>query len=283
MNSCISTSQRFLRELHTVRFILRKEFKLWKRYPSRILFIIIMPFLSILTLYFQGMGLVGSTSSAEFESFAGTQDYLLFIIIGSAVFIFVSTAIWGVGNSIRREQMMGTLESIWVTPTSKLTIFVGVALFDGLFSSYVAFMQLLISSLVLPVDFLDLRIFVVIGIAFLLIFSLYGLGFFFTGFVLIYKELEDFTNMITSAIKMISPVSYPLSVLPAPIAFLALFIPLTYALQAIREFLGLGEYGSFYQYLGLLLLFDLIFLVVGSLFFRYAEKSAKRRGVIATH
>jgi len=283
MDKDITTGERLLRELHTVNFILKKELKLWKRYPSRILFIIIMPFLSILTLYFQGMGLVGSTMSSEFESFAGTQDYLLFIIIGSAVFIFVSTAIWGVGNSIRREQMMGTLESIWVTPTSKLTIFIGVALFDGLFSSYVAFMQLLISSLVLPVNMIDLRMFVVIGIAFLLIFSLYGLGFFFTGFVLIYKELEDFTNMITSAIRMISPVSYPLSVLPAPIAFLALFIPLTYALQGIRGYLGLGDYGSLYQYIGLLLLFDLLFIIVGSLFFRYAEKSAKRRGVIATH
>jgi ABC-2 type transport system permease protein len=279
----MSPGERLKREFYTLRYILGKEMKLWKRYPSRILFIIIMPFLSILTLYFQGMGLVGSTVSSEFNSFAGTEDYLMFIIIGSVVFIFVSTAIWGVGNSIRREQMMGTLESIWVAPTSKLTIFVGVALFDGLFSSYVAFMQLLISSVILPVDLIDLRMFVVIGIAFLLIFSLYGLGFFFTGFVLIYKELEDFTNMITSAIRMISPVSYPLSVLPAPIAFLALFIPLTYALQAIRKYLGLGEYGPFYQYMGLLLLFDILFMVFGSLFFRYADKSAKRRGVIATH
>ncbi|MBN1786548.1 MAG: ABC transporter permease [Candidatus Methanofastidiosa archaeon] len=283
MVSELSKGVRLSRELHTIRYILKKELKLWKRYPSRILFILIMPFLSILTLYFQGMGLVGGTQSSEFESFAGTQDYLVFIILGSAVFIFVSTAIWGVGNSIRREQMMGTLESIWVTPTSKITIFVGVALFDGLFSSYVAFMQLLISSLILPVNLIDLRLFVIIGIAFLLIFALYGLGFFFTGFVLIYKELEDFTNMITSAIKMVTPVSYPLSVLPAPVAFIALFIPLTYALQAIRKYMGVGESGSLYQYLGLLLVFDLIFLVVGSLFFRYAERSAKRRGAIATY
>jgi len=283
MYRMMSNWSRISLELRTIRYTLKKEIKLWQRYPSRMLFLVVMPFLTILTLYFQGMGLVGGTESTYFEEFAGTQDYLVFIILGSAVFIFVSTAIWGVGNSIRREQMMGTLESIWVVPTSKLTIFVGVALFDGLFSSYVAFMQLLITSLILPVNLIDLRIFVVIGIAFLLIFSLYGLGFFFTGLVLIYKEVEDFTNMINSAIRLITPVSYPLSVLPAPLAFIALFIPLTYALQAIRDYMGLGDYGPIYQYIGLLLLFDLIFIIFGSLFFRYAEKSAKRRGVIATH
>ena len=283
MDDLISRRERFFREWHSLRFILSKEVKLWKRYPSRILFMLLMPFLSILSLYFQGMGLLGDTTSAAFEEFAGTQDYLVFIILGSALFIFVSTAIWGIGNSIRREQMMGTLESIWVAPASKLTIFMGIALFDGLFSTYVAFMQLLLSSLILPVNLLVPRAIVALLLTFLLMFALYGMGFIFTGLVLIYKEIEDFTNLITSTIRMITPVSYPLSVLPGPVAFLALFIPLTYALEGIRGYMGIGTYHPLEYYVAILLICDFIFIVVGSRLFFYADARARRRGDIGTH
>ncbi len=283
MNDIISQRERFIREVHSLRFILNKEIKLWKRYPSRILFMLFMPFLSILSLYFQGMGLLGDTKSAAFEDFAGTQDYLAFIILGSAIFIFVSTAIWGIGNSIRREQVMGTLESIWVTPASKITIFFGIALFDGLFSMYVAFVQLFLSSLILPVNLLVPRAVVALLLSFLLMFALYGMGFIFTGLVLIYKEIEDFTVLITSTIRMITPVSYPLSVLPGPVAFIALFIPLTYALEGIRGYMGIGSYHPLGYYVALLLVCDIVFIGVGSKLFFYAEGRARRRGDIGTH
>lgn len=279
----IGSWERTVREVHAIKYIFHKELKLWKRYPSRILFMLLMPFLSILSLYFQGMGLVGSTTSSAFADVAGTTEYLVFIILGSALFIFVSTAIWGIGNSIRREQMMGTLESLWVAPASKMTIFMGIAIFDGLFSAYVAFMQLLLSSLLLPVNLLVPQALVAVLITFLLMFALYGMGFMFTGLVLIYKEIEDFTNLITQTIRMMTPVSYPLSVLPAPVAFLALFIPLTYALEAIRGYMGVGATHSLGYYVLVLLAFDVAFIATGGRLFHYADTRARRRGEIATH
>ncbi len=283
MNDIMPLNERVKGELFATLYVLKKEIKLWKRYPSRILFMLLMPFLSILTLYFQGQALVGETQSEAFESFAGTQDYLVFIILGSALFIFVSTAIWGIGNAIRREQMMGTLESIWVAPVSKFTVFMGIALFDGLFSIYIAFMQLLFSSIILPVNLMVPQMGVVMGLTFLLIFALYGLGFFFTGIVLLFKEIEDFTNLINQTLRMITPVSYPLSVLPAPVAFLALFIPLTYALEGARGYLGVGPYRSLEYYVVILIIFDIVMIVAGGAIFDYAEKRARRRGDIATH
>ncbi|MHC1604690.1 MAG: ABC transporter permease [Candidatus Methanofastidiosia archaeon] len=283
MDRNITLRERIIREFNVIFFVFKKEYKLWQRYPARVFFMLFMPFLSILTLYFQGKALVGGTYSEAFENFAGTQNYLAFIIIGSALFIFVSSALWGIGNSIRREQVMGTLESMWVSPASKFTIFFGVALFDGLFSTYVAFMQILMSSLILPINLLVPKIIVAFGLTFLLTFSLYGIGFLFTGIVLMFKEVEDFMNLINSTIKMVSPVSYPLSVLPAPIAFIALFIPLTYALQGIRGYLGLSLSKSIGYYTGMLLIFDVVLIVLGSLIFGYAEKTARRRGEIATH
>ena len=283
MDDEMSRRERYSSEWRALRFILSKEIKLWKRYPSRILFMLLMPFLSILSLYFQGMGLLGDTTSAAFEDFAGTQDYLVFIILGSALFIFVSTVILGIGNSIRREQMMGTLESIWVAPISKLTVFMGIALFDGLFSTYVAFMQLFLSSILLPVNLLVPRALVALLLTFLLMFALYGMGFIFTGLVLIYKEIEDFTNLITSTIRMITPVSYPLSVLPAPVAFLALFIPLTYALEGVRGYMGVGAYHPLHYYVAILIACDILFVGIGSRLFYYADGRARRRGDIGTH
>jgi len=282
MNMLTGTA-RLARELSVTRSVIKKEYKMWRRYPSRVLFMLLMPFLSILTLYFQGMALVGGTTSKAFAEYAGTNDYLAFIIIGSAVFIFVSTAIWGIGNAIRREQMMGTLESIWVAPVSKYTIFFGIALFDGLFSIYIAFMQLLFSTIILPVNLVKPEMAIIVLVTALLLFSLYGMGFLFTGIVLLFKEMEDFTNLINTTLRMVSPVSYPLAAMPAPIAIVALFVPLTYALSAIRGYVGIIDTASLAHNAAILVVFDTAFLVVGSIVFTYAERRARRRGEIATH
>lgn len=283
MDECLGRKKRLLCELFAIRHIVKKEYRLWQRYPSRILLMLVMPFLSILTLYFQGIGLVGGTSSESFNTLTGTSDYLSFIIIGSSIYVYVSTAIWGIGNSIRREQMMGTLESIWMAPASKLTIFCGIAIFDGLLSTYVAMMQIVLSSIVLPISLLTPKILMMVLLTFLLIFALYGIGFFFTGLVLIFKEIEDFTNLFNTMLRMITPVSYPLSVLPWPLAFIALFIPVTYALQGMREYIGLGTYHSFPYYIGMLLIFDIIFIAIGKIIFDYAETNARRSGQIGAH
>jgi ABC-2 type transport system permease protein len=274
---------RFARELSVTRSVIKKEYMMWRRYPSRVLFMLLMPFLSILTLYFQGMALVGGTTSDAFAEYAGTSDYLVFIIVGSALYIFVSTAIWGIGNAIRREQMMGTLESVWVTPVSKYTIFFGIALFDGIFSIYIAFMQLLFATIVLPVNLLRPEMAIIVVVTALLLFSLYGLGFLFTGIVLLFKEMEDLTNLINTTLRMVSPVSYPLAAMPAPIAIVATFVPLTYALGAIRGYIGITDAASLWHNAGILVVFDIAFLIVGSIVFTYAERRARRRGEIATH
>src|SRR5581483_4442324 len=67
-------------------------------------------------------------------SYGGTQaTYLEFAAIGLTLATFVTLALVKVSSAIRQEQLMGTLESMLITPTAAFTIQLGTVLYDLLY------------------------------------------------------------------------------------------------------------------------------------------------------
>lgn len=72
----------------------------------------------------QARGFEGGDQQAAdaFARRSGTTAVAGFIYLGWAVFMWITTMIWGPGSSLRKERMQGSLESLLLTPVSRFTL-----------------------------------------------------------------------------------------------------------------------------------------------------------------
>ena len=78
--------------------------------------------------------------------------YLEFAIIGIALGGFTALALGRISAGIRNEQLMGTLESLLVTPTSPNTIQIGTVLYDLVYVPVRTALFLVFTTLVFGLD-----------------------------------------------------------------------------------------------------------------------------------
>ena len=102
--------------VRAIRTVLYKNLLHLTRYKFDLMFWAILPILWVIPVILQGQAMAGGSTSTAFAQLAGTEDYLTFVIIGSVLFGFVMSALWGAGNAIRWEQQSGTLQSLWSAP-----------------------------------------------------------------------------------------------------------------------------------------------------------------------
>ena len=110
-----------------------------------------------------------------FNQATGTPDYLGYIAIGTTVWMWQNVVLWNVGFALRDEQLRGTLESNWLSPTWRYSFLLGSSM-----------TQLVTMCLFLAVSALEFWLFFGVryhgnlGLALLVILaaipSIYGLG-----------------------------------------------------------------------------------------------------------
>src|SRR5207244_1424510 len=59
-------------------------------------------------------------SIQAFAQRAGTSEVTGFVFVGYAMYMWLSAMLWGPGSALRTEQLRGSLEAIFLTPTSRL-------------------------------------------------------------------------------------------------------------------------------------------------------------------
>jgi len=89
-------------------------------------------FFNILTYYFVAK-LVGTAGAPYLKPYGG--DYFSFVLIGVAFSTYLMVSLRGFSESIRDEQMMGTLEAMLVTPTDTTTVITLSALWSFIVAS----------------------------------------------------------------------------------------------------------------------------------------------------
>jgi ABC-type polysaccharide/polyol phosphate export permease len=113
-----------------------------------------------------------------------------------------------------------------------------------------------------------------------MVIGLYGFGFMVAGLILVFKDPSVLTQLVSEATYMVSPVQYPIQVLPTNVRFFAYLIPTTIGIITIREIAitGIFDLLSFVQVLGNLGILAVLFWILGIAAFKYSEKWTKERG-----
>ncbi len=257
------------------------------RYKFDLIFWAIMPVMWVTPLIFQGLALVGGTSSTHFATLTGSEDFLSFIVVGTILFMFVSSAIWGAGNAIRWEQESGTFEVLWTTPVSRVDILIGTSISETIWASINVFIQYLIISLFLELHFVLHGLILSVIVLIFTIIGLYGFGVLMAGIIIVFKEPGTLTEMIETGLHFITPVRYSLVALPGWIRVISLTIPFTLGLSVIRKFLApeilLYPAVEPIVFVFGLLIVDILLWVTGIYLFTKMETYSRKKGSLGEY
>ncbi len=264
---------------NAVRVFAEKNLRIAMRYPANILAWAFLP-LMWFAPYLLMMTAIGGGSSMHFTEISGFEDFIAFAVIGWFVYTYVDTTIWSIGQNFRWEQFSGTLEPLFVAPVPRTSILIGAAISDTVSTSMSALIMLGTSCVIFGVGYALTTIGPIILILMMMVVALFGFGFMIAGLIIVFKDPSVLTELIDNVVFALSPVSYPIQVLPRAAQMVAYALPATIAIMTIRE-LAIGgalEVVSFLCTLGGLTLLIVAFWIMGLLCFRYAERWTKKRG-----
>ncbi len=269
-------------ELRAANALAIKQWKIEFSYPLSVLWFILMPFIWFIPMFFAGIAVSGGSTSEALLTMVGTDDWISYVAIGMSFNGLALSIFWGTSMVYRREQNVGTLETLMTTPVRPTTIVWGSMLHNIQHGGLGVILQLLVAVIFFGVNINAWGILPALVIVALGIIGFQGVVLTMVCIVLVAKRGWMIVEFVSDALLLVAPISYPILILPPILQYLALASPLTWTVDSFRWFL---MYGPFYPgaltAIGVLLFLDAIFLVFGIVLFRVTERHVRRRGALA--
>jgi ABC-2 type transport system permease protein len=264
--------------LQVILSVILARLRLRSRYKGWLLLGLIIPIVMSAIIIFLGRALGGPRAAENFFLNTGTSNYVAYIILGSNVFMIVSRALWDFGFWLRREQETGTLESLYLAPTSMMLILTGVAIYNALHSIVNFFITFALGCFLFRVNPLQGNIPIALLFLSLGLVPLYGVSLLYGAMVFKLKEAHALIRMAQWVASFLMGICYPISVFPPFLRAVALLFPPTWMSNGVRaSLLGVGFFfGTWYRDLAVLSAFCVIMPLVGYSVFLATERRIKR-------
>jgi len=258
-----------------------KDWKIEFAYPVSFIRQLISPIVYLLPFMLYGIALVGGRYSPNLEQIVGTGDVVTFTFTGYMLMGFIGTAVWAMGFSIRRERWFGTLESIYVTPSSRLGQVLGMALHSTVHQMLGTIIQFIFIYVTFGIGLKIEGTLPALAIFALMMLALYGFGIVISALGLILREGWVVSDVLYSIMMILSPVAYPLVVLPTIAQKASALFPTAPALIGIRTFLMENYHAEAFGNVFLhLLLLGTAWILFGVLVFRLTDGYVRKRGML---
>lgn len=248
------------------------------RYPGQLVTDFVIPIVFAAMPILLGRATGGEQAAAVFEANTGTANYVGYMIIGSSAFAMVSYAFWHIAYWVRWEMETGTLEALYLTPTSRLWVAGGVALYSLVRSLISATVAYFLGSWILGTDPLQGEL--LLALVFLLVGAvpLYGVALFFGALVLKLKDANALISLMQWVVSFLMGIFFPIAIFPPAVKLLALAFPPTWMTNGVRSaLLGVGYFfGEWYLDLGVLWAFMLVMPLLGYQVFQQVERGIRR-------
>lgn len=263
-----------------------KEWRTIRRYPTfgigLLFWPIALPFMYVL----QARAFSGGDPRADaaFAERAGTGEIAGFLYIGYSVYMWLSIVLWGPGTSLRSEQVRGSLEALFVTPSSRLVILFGPAvahIAPALWMFTLVGVTLWLAFGVPIAADTALRALAVVAAA---IPALYGLGALFSTLVLRVGEIQGPVQVLRGVFTALCGMTFPIVVLPDLARSIALALPPTYLIRDLRAVLLTGaDVVDLVPDLAILLGSGALLCTLAWIAFRRTERYARLGGQLAQY
>ena len=255
-----------------------RDFRLFISYRM-LFFLRIISVLAIVTTFFFVSKIFAGYIDPQFPEW---RDPLASWLTGLAVLNYFTTGFSSLANSIRQEQMQGTLESVLLTPINVPTVIVSSSAWDFLETTFFSFLYLFFGWFFFGVQF---RGSFFLAVVFLLLTTvvLACLGILSASFAMVFNRGDPLGVFLGAGSALFSGVLFPTQLLKTyggpKLASISLILPATHGLQGIRQVLLEGHGLAQVTRPLLTLLGFLIVLLPFSLWvFGRAVRRAKREG-----
>jgi len=263
------------------------SFRTLRRYPANFIGQIFWPVMLPAVWVLMGRAYSGGGDPQAIDAFAsrsGTSGVTVFVFVGYAMYMWLSTLLWGPGTALRQEQVRGSLEAVFLTPVSRLVPLFGPTLTNIVWVLFqLAVMGLavwLLFGVVLSLPGILLTLLVVLaGLP-----AMYAMGSLFGAAVLRFGEVGPAVQFVRGALSLLCGITFPIVMLPAWAQAASGAMPPTYIVASIRDVLLKGASPldlapAAAALAGLAVIFGGLAIVL----FRVLEASARRSGMFGRY
>jgi len=209
--------------------------------------------------------------------------YMEFVASGFLLFAFVEMGMSQVSSSIRQEQLMGTLESVLLTPTAIATIQSGSALYASIYVPIRTALFFGSIALAFGVHFSPGGIVPAALILLVFLPFVWGLGITSAAAMLTFRRGGLGINFLTSILTLGSGAFFPLTLLPSWLQAIAGENPLARAINGVRSALIAGSWSGLHSDLLVVGIASVITFSIGLLAFKLALERERRRGTLGVY
>ena len=272
-------------EWRALKAVIRREWTIFRRYPSWVLALFIWPVIFPAAYILSARALAGPNGIGlvGFTRMTGTSDYLGYIAVGTTIWMWQNIVLWNVGFALREEQLRGTLETNWLSPTWRFSFLLGSSV-----TQLVSMGMFLVVSTLEFIFIFGVRFNGSLWLALLVVLvsipAIYGLGFAFASVVITAKEAHTFVFLVRGLVMIFCGITFPLAVMPLWMQSVSRWLPQTYIIHAMRTAaLAGGSLQALLPDLVALLLFGAVWLLLGYLLFNLMERRARQTGAIGQY
>lgn len=258
-----------------------------RRYPSNFIGQIFWPVMLPAVWVLMGQAYSGGGDRQAMDAFAsrsGTTGITLFIFVGYAMYMWLSSLLWGPGTSLRREQMTGSLEALFLTPVSRLVPLFGPTLTNVVWTVF----QLMVMGIAVWLMFGVVLPFGGVLLTFLIVLAglpaMYAMGSLFGALVLRFGEIGPAVQFVRGALSLLCGITFPIVMLPAWAQLTSTAMPPTYIVAAIRDaLLGGATPIDLAPAAAILLVLSVVFGGIAIVLFHVLEAGARRTGMLGRY
>jgi ABC-2 type transport system permease protein len=238
-------------------------------------------FVQVLIFYFVSR-IVPSDALPRFDGRPVT--YMEFVTVGIILTSFMQVSLSRLVGVVQTEQLMGTLDSLFVTPTAPITFMFGSVAYDLLYVPIRTAGFMFLASAFLGVDFHLAGLIPAVVILLAFVPFTWGLGVISAALVLTLKRGSGALGIGVTLLILGSGAYFPVEYLPGWVETITQANPVTIAMEATRHaLLGRTDWSEVWSsFLGLAP-WAVLSLVAGTLAFRMALRRERRRGTMGMY
>lgn len=242
----------------------KSEFLILRRYPLDLFYTIIATAFSLLPLLY-----ITKTYNAD-------RTQYLWILSGSLFWMYISQALWTVGLSLKKEQEIGTLEQILISPSNLIYIMLGKSIVTLGINSLTLFIGVLLIRYVFDcqINFILIVLVLIISMP-----AVFGFSYIISGIVIKFKEIFAFLQVVTGVLFIFSGVSQPLTFLPYNLGEVSRFIVFEKMIYTFRRVVADStSLSAIYSELIYIFIYGLVLNIIAVFVFYYFKKKVLEGG-----
>jgi ABC-2 type transport system permease protein len=239
--------------------------------------------LGLQVLMFSFVGQI--VDSSKLPTYGGhPTSYIEFVAIGVAMGSFIQLALHRVASGLRAEQMLGTLETLLMTPTAPATIQIGTVFYDLIYIPVRSALFLCVVAVVFGLHMHPSGLLPALVLLMAFIPFVWGLGMASAGLILTLRRGTAVSGFGAAILLMFSGAYFPLDVLPNWLQTIASANPVAIAVDGIREaLLGGAGWDAAATGMAKLIPFAVASLAAGIVVFRLSLRRERRRGSLGLY